>query len=179
MLKGKRIGLTAIEKSDLEQFRIWRNDIQFRKFFREYRELNRDMQEKWFQKTVLNDRNTIMLSIRRLKDNELIGCCGLVYINWIHRHADLSLYIGYKNNYIDKNGYAEESCTLLLDYGFKELGLNKIYSEIYEFDKKKGLLYKKLNFHMDGVLRKHYFYDGKWWDSKIYSILSSDIVIKD
>jgi hypothetical protein len=178
MLKGNLVGLTAIEKFDIEQFRIWRNNNQIRKFFREYRELNSEMQKTWFQKMVINDHRTIMLSIQRLSDDELIGCCGLVYINWIHRHADLSLYIGYENAYIDKHGYAEESCILLLDYGFKELGLNRIYTEIYDFDLKKDSLYKKLNFHLDGTLRKNYFYEGKWWDSKIYSILSSDIVNK-
>lgn len=178
MLKGKRVGLTAIDRSEIEQLRIWRNSTHLRKFFREYRELNCEMQETWFKEMVIDNPHTIMLSIRRLRDNELLGCCGLAYINWIHRHADLSLYIGYKNAYIDKHGYAEESCILLLDYGFKELGLNKIYTEIYEFDEKKDSLYMKLNFHLDGILRKHYFYDGKWWDSKIYSILSSDTVNK-
>ena len=125
MLKGKIVGLTCIERSDIEQLRIWRNNSQLRKYFREYRELNSDQQQEWFQKTVINDRQTIMLSIRRLKDNELLGCCGLVYIDWVHRHAEISLYIGYKNAHIDKAGYAKESCILLLNYGFKELGFKK------------------------------------------------------
>ena len=72
---------------------------------------------------------------------------------------------------IDNEGYAEESCQLLLDYGFKELCLNKVWTEIYEFDDKKKALYGKFGFQQDGLLRQNYWYDGKWWDSRILSLL--------
>lgn len=174
MLKGKLIGLTAVEKGDLKSLMEWRNNPEFRKHFREYRELNMSMQERWFDQKVMNDSSTMMFSIRRLSDNELLGCCGFVYINWVHRHADLSIYIGWNDSYIDKNGYAEESCEILFRYGFKELGLNKIWTEIYEFDEKKWELYRKLGFKQDGMLRENYFYDGKWWGSRMISLLAKE-----
>jgi len=174
MLRGNLAGLSAIEREELEQLRNWRNNPDFRKYFREYRELNMDMQERWFDEKLLKDPTTIMFSIKKLSDNELLGCCGFVYINWIHRHGDLSLYIGWNNSYIDDYGYAEDSCNLLFDYGFNELGLHKIWTEIYEFDDKKMKLYEKFGFHQDGLLREHYFYNGKWWDSIILSLLSAE-----
>lgn len=174
MKKGNLIYLTAIEEEDLIKLKDWRNIEDFKKYFREYRDINSNMQMKWFNTKVLNDPSTLMFSIKRISDNELLGACGLCYINWIHRHADLSLYIGYNEAYIDEEGYAKESCELLFDYGFKQLGLNKIWTEIYEFDEKKKSLYEMLGFELDGKLRKNYFYDGKWWDSLIISILRED-----
>ena len=174
MLKGKHVSLFVVEKEDLQQLCDWRNNPDFRKHFREYRELNMAQQEKWFEEKVVKDNTTLMFSIRRNDDDELLGCCGFVYINWVHRHADLSLYIGWKDAYIDSEGYAEESCRLLLDYGFNELCLNKIWTEIYEFDDKKKALYDKLGFHQDGLLRQNYWYDGKWWDSRMLSKLAKD-----
>lgn len=174
MLQGKLVGLVAVEKEDLKQLRDWRNNTEFRKHFREYSELSMRHQEIWFEEEVIKDPITIMFSIRRLEDDELLGCCGFAYINWVHRHTDMSLYIGWNNVYIDDMGYAEESCKLLLDYGFKELCLNKVWTEIYEFDEKKNALYEKLGFHLDGLLRQNYWYDGKWWDSRILSLLSLD-----
>ena len=173
MLKGEKISLYAIEREDLQQLRDWRNNPEFRKHFREYRELNMHQQEIWFDEKVVKDNSTLMFSI---KDNsgELLGCCGFVYINWIHRHADLSLYIGRQDAYIDEEGYAEESCRLLLDYGFNELCLNKVWTEIYEFDDKKKTLYDMFGFKQDGLLRQNYWYDGKWWDSRILSILHQE-----
>lgn len=176
MLKGKLVSLYAVEKEDLQQLLDWRNNPEFRKYFREYRELNMTQQIKWFEEKVINDNTTLMFSVRRNSDNELLGCCGFVYINWVHRHADLSLYIGWKEVYIDNEGYAEESCRLLLDYSFNELCLNKVWTEIYEFDEKKKALYDKFSFQLDGLLRQNYWYEGKWWDSRIISLLSNDHV---
>jgi len=172
MLKSKLVSLFAVEKEDLQQLRDWRNNPDFRKYFREYRELNMAQQEKWFEEKVVKDNSTLMFSIKRNNDAELLGCCGFVYINWVHRHADLSLYIGWQGAYIDEEGYAEESCRLLLDYGFNELCLNKVWTEIYEFDGKKKALYDKFGFQQDGLLRQNYWYDDKWWDSRILSLLN-------
>jgi len=172
--KGNLVNIKAIEKSELNTMMEWRNNTDFRKYFREYREINTTMQEKWFYDKVINDNSTIMFSINRNSDSELLGVCGLCYINWIHRYADLSLYIGFDNLYIDNSGYAKESCFLLFDYAFRELNLNKIWTEIYEFDDKKYNLYQELGFKKDGELRQNYFYDNKWWNSYIMSLLKSD-----
>eukprot|EP00828_Plagiopyla_frontata_P026873 TRINITY_DN35029_c0_g1_i2.p2 TRINITY_DN35029_c0_g1~~TRINITY_DN35029_c0_g1_i2.p2 ORF type:complete len:275 (-),score=24.63 TRINITY_DN35029_c0_g1_i2:651-1475(-) len=174
MIKGQKIYLTAIERKDLKQLLEWRNLVSYRKYFREYREINYDLQEIWYENKVLNDPSTIMFSIRLITDGSLIGCCGLCYINWIHRNADLSLYIGWNESYIDDRGFAEESCKLLFDYGFKEIGLNKIWTEIYEFDSKKYKLYHQLGLKDDGFLRQQYYYDGKWWNSYIMSIVKQE-----
>lgn len=174
MLTGKKIYLCALEREDLPCLMEWRNREEFRKHFREYREINSDMQKKWYEEKVLKDPGTIMFAIRSIETNELLGCCGLCYINWVHRNSDLSLYIGKDNAYIDDLGYAEESCRLLFDYGFLELGLKKIWSELYEFDERKISLYQKLGMQVDGTLRCQYYYDGKWWDSRLLSILDDE-----
>lgn len=174
MIKGKKVYLSSIEEKDLESLRYWRNLPDYRKYFREYREISFEMQKTWYEKIVNSDKNTIMFAIHSTEDDELLGCCGLCYINWVHRHSDLSLYIGKDEVYIDFEGIAEESCSLLFQYGFGELNLNKIWTEIYEFDEKKYSLYKQLGFHEDGRLRKQYFYEGKWWDSYLLSLLQNE-----
>lgn len=174
MLKGRLVYLCALEREDLPLLMKWRNQAEYRKHFREYREINLDMQKNWYEQKVLGDSGTIMFAIRSVSADELLGCCGLCYINWVHRNSDLSLYIGKDNAYIDDFGYAEESCKLLFNYGFLELGLEKIWSELYEFDYKKISLYQKLGMQVDGTLRHQYYYDGKWWDSKLLSILEKD-----
>lgn len=176
MIEGKLIYLTAIEENDLEQLRKWRNLPEYRKHFREYREISSTMQKKWFENCVNNDNSTIMFAIKEKESNQLVGCCGLCYINWIHRYSDLSLYIGKDECYIDNEGIAKESCDLLFSYAFYELGLNKIWTEIYEFDNKKYQLYKELGFKQDGFLREQYFYDGQWWNSYILSLLKNEYI---
>ena len=174
MLKGENVYLDTIEPNDLETLRKWRNLPHYRKFFREDQEINSDMQRKWYESKVVNDNNTLMFAIRDNTTDELLGCCGLCYINWIHRNADLSLYIGKDEVYIDDEGIAEESLDLLWNYGFGELGLVKIWTELYEFDEKKLSLYQKMGMKIEGTLRKQYFYDGRWYDSKMLSLLNEE-----
>lgn len=174
MLKGEKVYLDTIEPNDLETLRKWRNLPNYRKFFREYQEINSDMQRKWYESKVVNDNSTLMFAIRDNTTDELLGCCGLCYINWIHRNADLSLYIGKDEVYIDDEGIAEESLDLLWNYGFGELGLVKVWTELYEFDEKKLSLYQKMGMKIDGTLRKQYFYDGRWYDSKMLSLLNEE-----
>jgi len=176
MILGDKVVLRAIEPEDLDILMVWRNQPEFRKYFREYREINFEMQKKWFETIVLGDRNTLMFSIVLQETGELIGCCGLCYINWIHRYAELSIYIGYRNAYIDDNGYAEEACKLLFQYAFGELNLHKVWAEIYDFDEKKIELFRKLGMTTDGKLRDNYYYNGAWYDSLVFSVLKSEFL---
>lgn len=174
MIKGKLTGLRAVEREDLSLLRDWRNIPEFRKNFREVRELNMANQEKWFERSCVNNPNDFMFIIVRLSDNKPIGAGGLLYINWIIRSADFSFYIGESNSYIDNDGYAIDAARLLIGYGFNNLNLHKIWMELYEFDKKKlDFFQNKFGFKIDGKLRDNCFEDGKYWNSYIISLLQS------
>ncbi len=178
MLLGKKIGLRKIEKEDLESLKEWRNRSSYRRNFREYRELNIDDQLKWYDRFVMNDVGTLMFSIVDLQSNTLIGACGLCYINWIQRNADLSLYIGKDDIYIDteRGGFAWDSMDTLFQYAFNELNLHKIWTEIYVIDERKKILFDNFGMHQDAVLRDNYFHNGKYIDSYIFSILNHEFL---
>ncbi len=167
-----------MKAGDLEQLKQWRNLPAFRRNFREVRELNNDNQQKWFQSLQNNPTRDYMFSIVDLKDNNLIGACGLLYINWIIRAADFSFYIGKDESYIDDAGYAKDATELLLNYGFNNLNLHKIWMELYEFDEEKLTFFQKhFNFKTDGILRDNCFEDGKYWNSYIISLLHKDFKV--
>jgi len=173
MLAGKYVGLRAIEREDLPQLMAWRNNPDLRKYFRETNEIDSINQDKWFN--IINDKNSIhkMFAIIKLDTDELIGACGLCYIDWINRSADFSIYIGYDNLYIDDK-YAIESARLMRDYGFDILNLHRLWAEIYSIDEAKKHFFNTLNFKLDGEFRETYWYNNKWHNSLFYSLLSSD-----
>ena len=173
MIEGEYVGLRAIEFDDLHKFLDWRNIPELRKNFREYKELSFSNQENWFNNVVLNSQKNIMFAIVNLENNELIGACGLNYIDWVNRNADLSIYIGIDGVYIDDK-FAPDATKLLLDYGFNELNLHRIYVEIYDIDLKKQKLLESLNFNFDGLLRETHWTEGKWCNSLFYSILKDE-----
>jgi len=175
MLIGKKVSLRALEDTDLQLLKDWRNNENFRKNFREYKELNLVDQKNWFDNYVVKNDKTIMFGIVENETGQLVGVCGLCAINWVYRNADLSLYVGKDNIYIDneRDGFAWGTLDLLFEYAFNRLNLHKIWTEIYEFDPKHQL-FKEYGLSMDAVLRDNYFYDGKFMDSNIYTILEDE-----
>jgi RimJ/RimL family protein N-acetyltransferase len=174
MIKGKLVGLRAVEKEDLHLFRDWRNIVNFRKNFREVRELSLTDQEEWFESLQKTKHINYMFTIIDLKTNSPIGAAGLLYINWINRAGDFSFYIGKDAAYIDNDGIAKEAAQLLIDYGFNNLNLHKIWMELYEFDNLKiDFFTGEFDFKQDALLRDNCFENGKYWDSLIISLLNS------
>lgn len=171
MLKGKLVGLRAVERDDLAQLLEWRNRPELRRYFREYRELSSTNQEGWFNSRVLNDKSTIMFSIVDLATGNLLGACGLCYIDWVDRHADFSIYLGRDGIYIDSE-LAIEAAELMRRYAFDELNLHRLWSEIYDFDEPKKKMFSTLGFTLEGTQRAKHFAEGAWHDSLYYGCIN-------
>ena len=168
-LKCGDVGFRQLEESDLEQLRDWRNLPEIRSRTREYAPLNLLDQEKWWES--LLDRRTIMFGICN-EHNNLIGVCGLVHIDWKNRNAEFSYYLGDAES--RGKGYGRKAAYLLFEYGFNELGLHRIWAEVYANATEILIIDEKLGFKTEGIMREAYWNEGRWWDSHIVSVLSSE-----
>jgi RimJ/RimL family protein N-acetyltransferase len=111
-----------------------------------------------------------MFTINDEKANPTIGVCGLTDIDYIHRKAEFSIYVAPE---AQKHGHGENALRCLLDFGFKDLGLNRIWGETYEGN--VGLkLYPKVGFVEEGHLRESYYKKGEFIDSYIFAILRDE-----
>ena len=173
MISGKKVALRAVEDYDLQKLLEWRNNPEFRKFFREYRELNLFNQKSWFERYVNNDEHTRMFSIVDASNGELLGACGLCYIDWVNRSADFSIYIGWNDIYID-DIYAIEAAELMIKYGFNELNLHRLWTEIYSIDSKKRLFFDKLGFIEEAIHKETHWTEGNWVDSLYFRLTRSE-----
>ena len=170
-LTGSKVYLTAVNKESIEQFRQWRNRPELRRYFREYRELSKDMQERWFESRVLNDPDQVNFEIHDKETDKLIGHCGLYYINWIHRHAEFGIYIG--DDSFRSGGYGSDTLRTLVRYGFDELNLNRIWCEVYGNNDALDI-YKHIGFVYEGTMRDSYYSEGQYWDAHILAMLKGD-----
>lgn len=173
MLIGQFTYLRAIEKEDLSLLMKWRNNPKLRKFFRETDEINSLNQKKWFELISEKNLNHKMFAIVKKETNELMGVCGLCYIDWINRSADFSIYLGYDDIYID-DVYSVDAANMMRDYGFDILNLYRLWAEIYSIDEQKKKFFDILNFKFDGEFRETYWYEGKWHNSLFYSYLKKE-----
>lgn len=170
MLSGKKVYLTTVEEENLEQMRKWRNEPGLRRYFREYREISRTMQKKWFEK-INNDNNQVNFEIHDASSGKIIGHCGLYYINWVSRTGEFGIYIGDKE--YRSGGYGSDTLRTLVKYGFEDLNLNRIWCEVYD-NNSSIEVYKHLGFKMEGTLRQNYYNEGRYWDSHVLGMLKSE-----
>jgi hypothetical protein len=172
MVKLDNLAIRAIEIDDLPIIQTWRNDEKLRQFFREYRDFSMTQIKDWYFNMLKDDRFE-MFVIVDLDKREVIGVTGITYIDWRNKHADVHFYIGKNSEWIDKE-YSGTAIKLILNYGFKTLKLNKLWAEIYEIDTKKLNFFKNRGFKVDATLREHYFYNGKYYNSHLLSLLKNE-----
>ena len=67
-----------------------------------------------------------------------------------------------------------EAMKKVLQYGFQNMGLNRIEALIDPENIKSIQLIEKFNFNKEGVLRGHYQTDNGFEDSMIFSLLKNE-----
>jgi len=170
-------GLCAIEREMLENIRVWRNSQI--EILRQTKPLTAFNQEEWFQK-ISKDKGQTIFSLFLLDKNnklkEFIGYCGLVYIDYDNRNAELSFVVNPKRCK-DAKTY-EKDCLAVLHmlcrYGFEEINLNKIFTETFPFRKKHMKILEKFGFKKERNLIKNRFSKEKSLNSLIHSVLLTD-----
>lgn len=82
------------------------------------------------------------------------------------------------NNYW-KHGYGKEMVDAALGFAFRKLKLHRLEAEIQPHNRASIALAKGLGFQYEGIRRGAVYFDRKWHDHAIYSILAEDRGIRN
>ena len=171
MLKGDHIVLRYIAADDLPALHRWINDRELVLFNAPYKPVSDFEQQRWFE--AIGGRNDIFaFGIRSLEGDKLIGSCQLLNVSFIHRSADLQIRLGDRAE--QGLGYGTEAVQLLLDFGFKDLNLNRICLHVFKTNMRAIRSYEKVGFVKEGLLRKGAHIDGKYIDIVVMGILREE-----
>lgn len=107
----------------------------------------------------------------RKDDGAIIGTCG--YHNW--NRDNNSAEIGYDLcPPYQGHGYVAEALEAMIDVGFEQMGLNRIYAVIFTGNRKSWLTVERAGFRREGIIRDQLLYNGKYYDHFSYSLLKRD-----
>jgi RimJ/RimL family protein N-acetyltransferase len=157
------IKIIPLEERYLEDLMLIRN--KHTSFLRQEKQLTCEDQLKWFN----NKKDCVIFSV--LQNARFIGAAGLTYIDMKTKKAEISIIL---DNYIDNR--ADDVINKIVEYGFNELELNKIYNEVYEYDQAKMKALLKNNFQLDGILREDHLKNDVLINIYVYSVLKSEWV---
>ena len=132
-------------------------------------------QKKWWI-CLKKDKNQSLfaIGINSEKGIEFVGYCGLTNIDYSNKRAEIS-FLTAPERADNKKIYREDflsALNWLCRYGFKELKLNKIFTETFDFRKDHIKIIEEFGFKKEATFRKQYFKEGKFCDSVIHSIFA-------
>lgn len=171
MLETERLLLKLIDEEDAKDIVKWRNQIEVINNLFSYKGITLSEHKNWFE-GYLKDNSRIEFVIFVKEDNKKIGTIGLSNIDYKNQKAEYGILIGENAEW--GKGYAEEASFAIINYGFKELNLNKIYLHVFKANIKALRLYNKLGFIEEGILRRHIFKNGDFKDVVVMSILRGE-----
>ena len=170
MIYGKRIHLRLMEDTDIPTKVLWVNDEEIRGMLvSDY--ISIVGTKTWFSK-VINDSTRKELMICLNDTHETIGFTSIKNIDHYNSKAEISMLLGNKKYW--GKGFAKEARSLLLDYAFSELNLNKIYTYNLESNEKIIGLNESLGFKIEGVLIDNIFFLGSFRNTVVMGILKSE-----
>ncbi|MGA2331875.1 MAG: UDP-4-amino-4,6-dideoxy-N-acetyl-beta-L-altrosamine N-acetyltransferase [Syntrophales bacterium] len=172
MIVGKRIKLRAIEYEDLPLIIKWRNDPDIYQYFYEYEPLSLVSQRKWFE-NFLQKKDEKLWIIESIADNEAIGTLGLARIDWRNRKAEWGRIFIYPEKYRRK-GYGAEAISLLLQYSFDHINLNRLCCDAFANNERVISLYKEFGFKEEGLFRQYIFKNGQYRDVVYLALLKEE-----
>lgn len=71
-------------------------------------------------------------------------------------------------------GYGRSSLAALLKYCFEKTPSNRFYLDVYPHNERAIYLYEELGLVWEGTMRENYFYEGKFLDQRLYSLLRKE-----
>mgnify|MGYP001096397333 CR=1 FL=1 len=170
-LIGKRVYLRALEKEDLIYIRKWSNDPEIRKLIGEVVSMSQADADKFLER-VYSDNTREWFVIVVKENDRVIGETGLLRMFPAWRTTDISIIIGEKDAW--GKGYGTEAILLLLDYAFRCLNFHRVAIGVVGFNKRAISFWKKIGFKKEGVQRDGYYYNHKYFDFVMMSILEDE-----
>jgi len=172
-LTGEKIYLSPLSESDLsDKYIAWLNDVEVCRDNAHATFPNNETKVKAYIEEVQKSQQNFVFAIRLKSNDEHVGNVALQSVNWINKSGELAILIGEKSAWGKGVGY--ECYKLLLEYGFKTLNLNRIFSGQTTRNKAMIKICEKSGMKREGLLREFLFKNGEYLDLEIYSILKKE-----
>jgi diamine N-acetyltransferase len=164
------VTLRPLRLDDLDHLMTWVNDPEITRNFAQLGEISREQEQAWLERT-LAATNERVWAIED-PDGTYLGNVGLHQIHWPSRNARLGIVVASRAHH--GRGVAQAALKAVLDRGFAELGLHKIWAVHFHDNARMAHILGKLGFVVEGRLRDEYFHDGRYHDMLRHSILDAD-----
>lgn len=121
--------------------------------------------ERFQQKMAIN------WAMIQTSDKQMIGCIGLVNIDAENDHAEIG-YILLPE--FQGKGFMHEAMQAVIDFSFEKLGVHRLSGNVDPENTASSKVLEKCGFKLEGHLREHEIFEGRYLDSLIYGLLNRE-----
>ena len=171
ILTGEHIELRPFQKNDIKPVAFLCNNKKIWDNVRDF--IPHPYTEKHAQEFILTCQGedpqlTFAIGYR----GDFAGCIGLVKQKDIYKlTAEVGYWIGEPYWGL---GIATKAVNLMVDYGFNQLGLVRIYTGVFDYNKASQRVLEKAGFKLEGIFEKSVLKNGKICNEYRYSKINSD-----
>lgn len=170
ILEGRLVRLRPVQPGDLPRFAELLADPEVRRWLAALPEAPTLQDEvEWYEDSRANPDNVLWAI--ETAEGQLIGTVELRVVPHANR-AELGIAIQDKSQW--SRGYGTETVRQVLDYGFGEIGLNRIELTVDEQNARGRRCYEKCGFREEGLLRQHRLVDGEYGNTVMMAVLRTE-----
>ncbi len=169
-MRGRLVWLRPLEKADLATADF--DHVEFAHYagFRTAR--GSDQDARWFEELLPQlGESVFQFVICRLGSREAIGGCGLRDLDRENGSAEASIFLDPGNW---GRGLGTDAMAALVDFGFGELRLERIYLHVFDYNPRAIRSYEKVGFVREATLRRAQFHRGEHHDVILMAILRDE-----
>ena len=159
IIRTPRLIIKSLQVDDISNNYIeWLNDVEVNKYLETRFQVQSYESCVEFVNRKQEDESEELLGVFTKNNNKHIGNCKLGDIKKFHHTAEISYLIGDKSYW--GSGYATEIVSHVIQYGFENLGLEKIIAGCYELNISSINVLKKNGFKVEGILKEQVEFDS-------------------
>jgi len=173
MLSHGSVYLRPAERDDLPGFVQWLSDARTSRTLALISPLSQAHEERWFDQLLEQQgRDRWHFVICLLADDRALGAIELFDYDPRNGSAGLGIVIGAPDDTGHGHGY--DALRALIDFGFGELRLERIWLDVYDDNERARRVYQRVGFVHEGTLRHAAYRAGAHHDVHRMAILRDD-----
>ncbi len=170
---NNKVRLRAHAASDVDDNVRWMNDVEVTRNLGQVGRVSREQEAEHITRLQRHeDGYDFAIEAIDGPEPKYIGNIDLFHLDQHNRNAEVGIAIG-EHDYWSK-GYGSAALRLLLEFGFGELNLHRIYLRVFDFNRRGVRAYEKVGFKHEGRLRHGGYVEGEYHDDFLMSILKSE-----
>jgi RimJ/RimL family protein N-acetyltransferase len=172
-IHGRLVHLRPGERTDIPLFVRWLTDARTTDHLALRSPIGEAMEERWFEDMLdHHGRDRWFFVICQLEDDRAVGSIDLHALDLTNGSAGLGILIGDPAD--TSQGYGSDAIRALLDFGFGELRLERIWLDVYDDNARARHVYERIGFIHEGTFRRGLFRHGRYVDVHRMAVLRGE-----